>query len=146
MRLPLLITLLTAAPIAAQADGTLLDRKPCAPLRRYEEVAVLSRATGREPPPEAEYRRLERGAVCERLEYASDGLRVVAILVRPSRTEGRRLPVVIYNHGGGARDGALPEAVGLDQARWVADGYLFLAPQYRGGGGGQGDDEVGGAA
>ena len=147
MRLPALLLppLLLAAPAAlAQADGTLLARTPCEPLPRYEEVAVLARASRREPPDEPEYRRLARSVACERLVYASGGLRVVAILVRPERPGNRRLPVMIYNHGGGPEN-ALPERVLMEEARWVAAGYLFLAPQYRGAGGGEGQDEYGGA-
>ncbi len=138
------VLLLLAPPLHAQADGALLQRRPCAPMRAYEEVAELARSWRRAPPPEAEYRRLQRGAVCERLTYASDGLRVVAILVRPARTAGKRLPVLIFNHGSGA-DGALPEQVQYDQAHWVANGFLYIAPQYRGGGGSEGRDEYGGA-
>lgn len=136
--------LLLAATAGAQADGTLLARRECAPLQPFAQVEALARATRRPVPPAALYRRLEREVVCERLEYASDGLRVVAILVRPARPT-RPMPVLIYNHGGSAAEGALPEAVLWDQARWVADGFLYLAPQYRGGGGSQGEDEYGGA-
>lgn len=135
---------LASSPLRGQADGQLLERRRCASLRPYEEVEEMARARRREPPAEAGYRRLQRGAVCERITYASDGLRVVAIMVRPSRTQGKRLPVVIFNHGSGA-DGALPEQVQLDQAQWVEDGFLFIAPQYRGGGGSEGRDEYGGA-
>ena len=135
---------LFASPLAGQADGQLLERRRCASLRPYEEVAAIARARRREPTAEAGYRRMQRGAVCDRLTYASDGLRVVAIMVRPNRTQGKRLPVIIYNHGSGA-DGALEEQVQLDQAQWVEEGYLFIAPQYRGGGGSEGRDEYGGA-
>lgn len=146
MRLTRLAALaLLAAPAGAQPDGTLLARTPCAPLQPYQQVEVLARATRRPAPPVAEYRRLEREVACERLVYASDGLRVVAILIRPARPGARRMPVLVYNHGGSAAEGALPEAVLLDQARWVADGFLYLAPQYRGGGGSEGTDEYGGA-
>lgn len=139
------LALLAAVPLAGQADGELLQRTECAPLAPFDQVSALNTATRRPVPPEAEYRRLERTVLCERLVYASDGLRVVAILIRPRDVQGRRLPVVIYNHGGSAAQGALPEQVHLDQARWAASGYLFLAPQYRGGGGSQGRDEMGGA-
>jgi dipeptidyl aminopeptidase/acylaminoacyl peptidase len=137
--------LLAATPLAAQADGDLLARTECAPLTPYDQVAALANATRRPLPPEAEYRRLERAAVCERLVYSSDGLRIVAIMVRPREVDGRRLPVLIYNHGGSAAQGALPEGVQMDQARWAAAGYLYIASQYRGGGGSQGVDEGGGA-
>lgn len=143
----LIALLLAWAPAAwaqSPADGTLLESTPCAPLVEYEQVAVLTRASGRVPPPEAEYRRLARDTVCERLVYASDGLRVVAILIRPARTDGRRMPVLIFNHGSGA-DGAVAERVTYDQARWVAEGFLFLAPQLRGIGGSEGRVDDSGA-
>jgi dipeptidyl aminopeptidase/acylaminoacyl peptidase len=140
----LAIPLLPFAAAAQAADGTLLERRPCASMVPYEEVRALANATRREAPPEAEYRRLARSTVCERLVYASDGLRVVAVLIRPERTEGRRIPVLVYNHGGGA-EAAIEEQVTPEAARWVADGYLFMAPQYRGIGGSEGRDEFGGA-
>jgi dipeptidyl aminopeptidase/acylaminoacyl peptidase len=132
------------------ADGGLVSRAACAPLRPYQaELAAREAAASQQPgpplPDSAEYGRLARGAACERLTYWSDGLRVVAILVRPAEVAGRRLPLVVFNHGSTAQRGALPERVLLWQARLVDRGYVVIAPQYRGGGGGEGRDEFGGA-
>ncbi|HYR09864.1 MAG TPA: prolyl oligopeptidase family serine peptidase [Longimicrobium sp.] len=150
----LLVGCLAISPrLAGQpgAAGTLIARVPCAPLRPYEaELAARQAAPARPPlppplPDSAEYGRLARGAACERLTYWSDGLRVVAILVRPATVDGVRLPLVVFNHGSTAERGALPERVLLWQARLVDRGYVVIAPQYRGGGGGEGRDEFGGA-
>lgn len=133
------------------ADGQIVARVPCAAMRPYAaERAAQAAAIARggqvaDLPDSAEYTRLARGAVCERVTYWSDGLRVVAILVRPPLTAGRRFPLVVFNHGSTAARGALPERVLPWQARLVDRGYVVLAPQYRGGGGGEGQDEFGGA-
>jgi dipeptidyl aminopeptidase/acylaminoacyl peptidase len=144
-------TRLLAQSGAPGADGSLVARAPCAPMRAYavERAARIAAARGQDPPPgfpdSAEYARLARGAVCERLTYWSDGLRVVAILVRPAVVEGHRFPLVVFNHGNTAERGALPERVLPWQAALVDRGYVVIAPQYRGGGGGEGRDEFGGA-
>jgi dipeptidyl aminopeptidase/acylaminoacyl peptidase len=153
------VCLVGAAPLAAQheavrpggSDGEIVARTPCSPLRPFaDERAAQAAAAARggpaaELPDSAEYARLARGAVCERITYRSDGLRVVALLVRPVETGGRRFPLIVFNHGNTAARGALPERVLAWQARLVDRGYVVLAPQYRGGGGGEGRDEFGGA-
>lgn len=132
-------------------DGAIVARTPCAPLRPYAAArAALAETRARGVlalplPDSAEYVRLVAVAVCERITYWSDGLRVVAILARPRATAGRQFPLVVFNHGSTAARGALPERIDLWQARLVARGYVVLAPQYRGGGGSEGADEFGGA-
>lgn len=141
---------LACAPLAAQeagADGALVTRAPCAPMRPYsaEREARASAPAAAALPDSAEYSRLASVAVCERLTYLSDGLRVVAILIRPASVEGKQLPLVVFAHGSTAQRGALPERILEWQARLVDRGYVVIAPQYRGGGGSEGRDEFGGA-
>ena len=151
--------LLAAPPLGGQgsgrpatgADGEIVARTSCAPMRSYaaERAAQATAAARGGPTPalpdSAAYERLSRVAVCERITYWSDGLRVIALLIRPPETAGRRFPLVVFNHGNTAARGALPERVLPWQARLVERGYVVLAPQYRGGGGGEGQDEFGGA-
>lgn len=142
---------LGAQPNAAPgADGSLVTSAPCAPMRDYGAEVAARRGQPAQAalaglPDSVEYARLAQGTACERLTYWSGGLRVVAILVRPAEVAGRRYPLVVFNHGSTAARGALPERVLLWQARLVDRGYVVIAPQYRGGGGSEGQDEFGGA-
>lgn len=113
------LLVLAQAVAAPPADGTLL-------------------ATG-EPLPGA-----PDGVVVRSIDYASDGLRVKGYLARP-RAEGT-YPALIFNRGGNREFGALTDAgaarrLGL-YASW---GYVVVASQYRGNGGGEGREEFGGA-
>jgi dipeptidyl aminopeptidase/acylaminoacyl peptidase len=126
------------------ANGEIVARAPCAPMRPYAAERLALQQAGAPAVDSVEYARLARLSVCERITYWSDGLRVVALLVRPPDT-ARSIPFVVFNHGSTAARGALPERVTAWQARLVDRGYAVLAPQYRGGGGGEGRDEFGGA-
>src|SRR5262249_60167590 len=50
----------------------------------------------------AEYERAKTNALteCLRIQYLSDGLKVVGFLVKPRDPQGRRYPVIIYNRRG----------------------------------------------
>jgi dipeptidyl aminopeptidase/acylaminoacyl peptidase len=129
-------------------DGAIVARTSCAGMRPYAaERAAQAQGedAGGALPDSSEYTRLARLAVCERITYWSDGLRVVALLIRPSELGQHRYPLVVFNHGSTAARGALPERVVPWQARLVDRGYVVIAPQYRGGGGSEGRDEFGGA-
>lgn len=124
------VTLLVIATSVAQSprasspvisrDGAILEQRPLPPDPRFGEVVEW-----------------------HRLVYASDHLRVVGFLVQPSRRAGK-LPVLIYNRGGNRTFGEIvPPDGGLSEL--AANGYVVLASQYRGAGGGEGRDEFGGA-
>lgn len=78
------------------------------------------------------------------LWYASDGLRIRAYLYRPASTEGRRLPVIIYNRGS-LQMGDQGFIFAPFFHRLAKQGFVIIAPQYRGSAGGEGKDEAGGA-
>lgn len=87
---------------------------------------------------------------CLRLKYMSDGLKVVAFVLKPKQPDGARLPTVIYNRGGhnkrGEHDIGVIDFEKLLSLRFlVSQGYVVVASQYRGGGGSEGLDEIGGA-
>jgi dipeptidyl aminopeptidase/acylaminoacyl peptidase len=77
------------------------------------------------------------------ITYLSDRLNVTGVLVQPKGPGP--YPCLIYNRGGSREDGVLtPEdtaAYLVPVARW---GYLVVASNYRGNGGGEGREEFGG--
>jgi dienelactone hydrolase len=80
--------------------------------------------------------------------YPSDGLKVAGFLYKPRFTEGKKLPLILWCHGGVGKDAAISnENFGdlHEMYRLASAGFLVLAPQYRGVDGGEGKDEVGGA-
>lgn len=74
------------------------------------------------------------------ITYWSDGLWVKGYLGIPN--EGKKLPAVVYNRGGNLEFGAL---MGGEVAAFAEAGYVTIASQYRGNGGGEGKEEFGGA-
>lgn len=82
---------------------------------------------------------------CVRMQYLSDGLRVVGYLFKPRKTANRHLPALIYNRGGHADFDEVGTITLLQIHPFLEAGFVVLAPQYRGSDGGQGQDEFGGA-
>ncbi len=77
------------------------------------------------------------------ITYLSDGLKIKGYLIKP-KTPGN-YPCIIYNRGGNREFGALSigrAAVSL--GRIAKKGYVIIASQYRGNGGGEGQEEFGG--
>ena len=95
----------------------------------------------------AEYERAKTSASteCLRIQYLSDGLKVVGFLVRPRDSEGRRYPAIIYNRGGLQDIGKIDVPNLLDFYELAAHGFVVLASQYRGNDGGEGLEQFGGA-
>src|SRR4029450_2458793 len=95
----------------------------------------------------AEYDRAKTDASieCLRIQYLSDGLKVVGFLIKPRNPEGKRYPVIIYNRGGLQDIGKIDTPNILDFYELAANGFVVLASQYRGNAGGEGLEELGGA-
>jgi dienelactone hydrolase len=74
------------------------------------------------------------------ITYWSDGLRVAGYLGYP--TETGIYPAIIHNRGGFGSRGAL---TGGEIVPYVEAGYVAVASQYRGNGGGEGQEDFGGA-
>jgi dipeptidyl aminopeptidase/acylaminoacyl peptidase len=88
-------------------------------------------------------RELARDVEVSSLTYLSDGLRVKGYVAVP-RTGGR-LPCVIFNRGGNRSYFALDDGGALLSLGRIASwGYVVVASQYRGNGGGDGQEEFGG--
>jgi len=130
----------TARP--AEAPPTILEVKPVT-FPAYDAYPGISRYA---PTPE-EYAQAigDRRFVMERVTYRSDDLAVHAYLYRPAEPpKGERLPVVIFSRGSYVRDDFSPEVL-MPGNRLARLGYLVVAPMFRGSGGAQGHDEMGGA-
>ena len=82
---------------------------------------------------------------CVRMQYLSDGLKVIGYIFKPRRITSRRLPLIIYNRGGHADFDEVGTITLLQIHPLLEFGFIVLAPQYRGSDGGQGQDEFGGA-
>ena len=94
--------------------------------------------------PEYELRTLHDGYVCERIVYVSDGLRVVALVFRPTHIE-QLLPLIIFNRGGNREFGKLRPDNIIDFYPYLAAGFTVIGSQYRGNDGGDGQEEFGGS-
>lgn len=82
---------------------------------------------------------------CLKIQYRSDGLKVVGFLVKPRNPDGKRYPVIVYNRGGLQDIGKLETPNILDFYELASNGFVILASQYRGNDGGEGREEFGGA-
>jgi len=159
----------TPAP-APRVDGALIEQTPCPPnpLRTYEQYVELRRSRlaseveaakregfRRDMPADLTPLLISRedfakriayeGFECSRIRYASDGLAVVGYLWKPRDTAGKKLPLMIYLRGGNRDFGAVSPWMLSGFYKYVSEGFVVLAPQYRGVDGGEGKEEFGGA-
>jgi len=118
------------ASVAAQEpDGKILNSKPWPPLPNYESLDDF----GRSYFPQSVYEEARTQKEFELLEiaYASDGLAVRGLLIKPKAPGTRKWPAIIFNRGGngdlgritdnGQPCGGMANTSCLD----VADLYLF---------------------
>ncbi|MBI5440920.1 MAG: prolyl oligopeptidase family serine peptidase [Deltaproteobacteria bacterium] len=159
-----------AAAAAALPDGTLLEASACPPnpLRTYEQYVAGQEAAYEAEVAEARQegfslrvpadlrrhlltredfrrRRAYAGFECLRIRYQSDGLSVAGFLWKPKATKGRKYPLIIFNRGGRGEYGTLTPWRQFGFYEYLANGFVVIASQYRGAGGGEGRDEFGGA-
>jgi dipeptidyl aminopeptidase/acylaminoacyl peptidase len=85
------------------------------------------------------------GFECWRIRYGSDGLAVVGYLWKPRDVAGKQLPLMIFLRGGNRDFGAVSPWMYFGFYKYLAEGFVVLAPQYRGVDGGEGQEEFGGA-
>jgi acetyl esterase/lipase len=86
-------------------------------------------------------RRLNAQLDCFAFTYRVDGLTVDGHVVKPKRSDGRKLPVLVYNRGGNIRNASLSfKELYRDQMQWADRGFIVISSQYRG----AGQDEFGG--
>jgi dipeptidyl aminopeptidase/acylaminoacyl peptidase len=159
-----------AAPTPPAADGTLLEKTACPPnpLHTYEEYVEIRRrrlasevAAAKEEgfevamPTDLTPMLISRedfatrlayaGFECWHIRYASDGLAVTGYLWKPRDTAGKKLPLMVYLRGGNRDFGAVAPWMYSGFHQYLANGFVVMAPQYRGVDGGEGQEEFGGA-
>lgn len=130
---------LSCAALAADAPS-LHDEVPVA-LPAYSAVPHIERYA-----TEDEYERARRDARFRltRAGYESGGLTVFAYVYAPVKAPTARLPVVVFNRGSYVWREFAGEYLTTFH-RLAEAGFLVVAPMYRGSGGAEGRDELGGA-
>ena len=153
-----------------RSDGLIVEQTPCAPSpigtyeqyleaskRNYAAEVEAARQEGFRMEPAAnlaarlpskeefERRKAYTGFECQRIKYLSDGLKVVGFIWKPKNTEGKKFPLIIFNRGGNREFGKVDPWVKFGFYRYVSNGFVVIASQYRGVDGGEGREEFGGA-
>ena len=109
-----------------------------------QDVAELNNTNGKIVAQKLlEINSLKDKTDCYKIEYLSDGLRVVGFVVKPKKVESK-LPVILFNRGGGLDFGMITKENLIYFSFLASKGYVLLASQYRGNGGGEGQEEFGG--
>jgi dipeptidyl aminopeptidase/acylaminoacyl peptidase len=131
---------LHCAATGSEIDGSVKERSACV-FPDFGDVRGIDRYATR-----AEYQRAtEDGHFrCERLTYVSDGLPVIAYVVHPAGRTNHTLPVVVFNRGGYVVNNQAPLLITMFH-RLAQEGFVVIAPMYRGSDGAPGQDEMGGA-
>jgi len=143
MTLPLL-----AATQDVPMDGTILGARPYE-FPAYVDAYGYTRFDGTQDAIEKYWTRdeYEDALTDERFEfqkllYASDGLSVVAYVLRPVEAT-TPLPTIVFNRGSGMHKDIAPVLMPY-MHRLAQEGYLVIAPMYRQTDGGEGIDANGG--
>jgi len=120
-------------------DGTLLETLAYT-FPAYDKAEGVEYYSGR---PEYDAAVGDTSFEFQKLAYASDNLKVIAYLYKPRATNGERLPAIVFNRGSGPAGDSAPLLISMFH-RLASNGFVILAPQYRGSDGGEGRDEIGG--
>ena len=113
---------------AQESDGKILNSKPWPPLPNFESLDDFGR--GYFPRPVYEEARTQKEFDVLEITYASDGLPVRGMLIKPKAPGTRKWPAIIFNRGGNGDLGRITDS-GQACCRVntscldVADLYLF---------------------
>src|SRR5215204_1134916 len=156
-------------PAAAQSNGTIVENAPCPPnptgtydqyvanVRKQhdDEAAVAKRAGFTEADPDFAARTISKeeferqkayaGFECRQIKYLSDDLKVVGFIWKPKDTGNKKLPLIIFNHGGNRELAKLTPSSQSGFYNYVSNGFVVIGSQYRGVDGGEGKEEFGGS-
>jgi dipeptidyl aminopeptidase/acylaminoacyl peptidase len=83
------------------------------------------------------------GFECLRIRYLSDGIEVTGSIWKPHDVAGKKLPLIVYNHGGSGGPGRLDEWTQFGFYNFLDAGFVVIGSHYRGATAGH--DEYGGA-
>ncbi len=80
----------------------------------------------------------------QRVRYNSEGLEITGFILKPV-DESKKRPLIVYNRGGNQDFGSIDlKFISWELDRFVKEGYVVVASQYRGGIWSEGVDEFGG--
>jgi dipeptidyl aminopeptidase/acylaminoacyl peptidase len=138
---------------AVKPDGTVVEREEGFPFETYEKWLSCLRESQRSFDEarfkniysKQDFEKYNNELDYQRIRYLSDGLKVVGFIIKPKRTDGKKLPVIIFNRGGTREFGRLVFGYLFRFFDLVSGGYILVASQYRGNTGGEGREEFGGA-
>lgn len=126
----------------AQKDGDLIE---VTKIKNFKELLAYIKATENrdsiklDPKRFASFSKVKVSGIT----YWSDSLKVKGFILQPKKTG--HYPSIIYNRGGSLNYGSLTHhvsSVGLGELALLAKaGYVVIASQYRGNGGGEGKEE-----
>ena len=126
------IALVSVPTVAAQSrlDGEIVSLTPHAALPTYEALDAFGQ---RYFSQRAEYEAALSQADFDvmDLHYASGGLDVPGVLIRPRDTGGRRWPAIIYNRGGSGDYGRLDHLAIVEMLLLARAGFVLIASDYR---------------
>ena len=126
---------------AQQPDGQILSTKPRPPLPSYESLDDFAR--GYFPQKIYDSARTQTGFDVLEITYASDGLPVRGVLIRPKAPGARKWPAIIFNRGGNGQlgsitDNGLPCGLAntscldiVDLYQFAKSGFVVIASDYR---------------
>jgi dipeptidyl aminopeptidase/acylaminoacyl peptidase len=126
----------------AIANGAIVSQKPCT-FGSYEQQSAFTKKYYSKQ--EYDSASSNSQGECFKIEYGSDGLRVVGYLVRPRPSTAKKFPLIIFNRGGFLDRGKIEPFNLVDFEVLSEQGFVVLASQYRGNDGGEGREELGGA-
>jgi dipeptidyl aminopeptidase/acylaminoacyl peptidase len=124
----------------SQSNGTILSRSEVS-YPEYNAVKGISVYYSREIYQKAISNKKVR---TEKLNYWSDGLKVIAYLSTPVKMQHKKYPIIVFNRGSFIRDDIAYVHAPLFQ-KFVDSGFIVIAPALRQSEGGEGKDEMGGA-
>jgi len=137
-----LIAFTSALPVAAQEpDGKILNSKPWPSLRNYESLDDFAR--GYFPRPVYDEVRTQKEFDVLEITYASDGLPVRGMLIKPRAPGTRKWPAILFNRGGNGElgsitDNGLPCGLAntscldlVDLYQFAKAGFVIIASDYR---------------
>ena len=119
--------------------GASLDERPVI-IPEYTAVPKIERYAS---PEEYAAARTDARFKLTQVTYESDGLSVFAYVYAPVSKPARPLPVVVFNRGSYTWKEFAGEYL-MTFHRLASSGFVVVAPMYRGSGGAEGRDEMGG--